>query len=284
MITIRALPALDPVQRQQAIALRDAVNAADGLDLKLHLTADDAPPLDFDPVVVAEDGDELLGFATLTSDDPLELCGVVRPDARRQGIGAGLLAAALAQARRRGAAVLLICEDAAPGGRALVARTGAALDHREHRMVLGELHARPPRYADLVAAAATEADLPAVAHIEALAFGDAEDAALRFAQSVFGDAQTRIVLARLAGEPVASLRVVFEGDRALIYGVGVAPAWRDQGLGGQLLGGVLADLRAEGWQGIGLEVEPDNAPAVALYQALGFRTTTTYGYYRLPDA
>jgi ribosomal protein S18 acetylase RimI-like enzyme len=41
----------------------------------------------------------------------------------------------------------------------------------------------------------------------------------------------------------------------------------------------MSQLRAGGHSRIWLEVDSDNAPALALYRALGFTPTTTYGYY-----
>ena len=43
-------------------------------------------------------------------------------------------------------------------------------------------------------------------------------------------------------------------------------------------------LRAGGVTEVGLEVDPENTPAVRLYQAFGFETMTTYRYMRLPSA
>src|SRR5690348_10951585 len=125
-------------EAEQARALRDLCNSADGLDLKLGISASfatqSAEPYAF---LCALDG-ALVGFCTLSGDDDpeLELCGMVHPAYRRRGIGRALLEAALASARRRLATlrVLVICEDASAAGRAFVAAAGGKHSFSENRM------------------------------------------------------------------------------------------------------------------------------------------------------
>ena len=47
-----------------------------------------------------------------------------------------------------------------------------------------------------------------------------------------------------------------------------------------MLAAVLDQLRAEGVAEVGLEVDPDNTPAMRLYERYGFTTVTTYRYMR----
>lgn len=67
------------------------------------------------------------------------------------------------------------------------------------------------------------------------------------------------VLARLAAG---------EGE---ILTVAVARSHRRQGLGWRLMDAVLRDLHAERAEALFLEVDENNAPAIALYRRLGFR-------------
>ena len=48
-----------------------------------------------------------------------------------------------------------------------------------------------------------------------------------------------------------------------------------------MLAAVLERLRTEGVADVGLEVDPENTPAVRLYERFGFETVTTYRYMRL---
>ena len=70
----------------------------------------------------------------------------------------------------------------------------------------------------------------------------------------------------------------------MIYGFVIDKERRGQRLGTRMLEAVLTRLRAEGVAEVGLEVDPENTPAVRLYKAFGFETVTTYRYLRLSSA
>jgi putative acetyltransferase len=54
-------------------------------------------------------------------------------------------------------------------------------------------------------------------------------------------------------------------------GMGLLPAWRGQGLGRALLLACIAKARANGITRITLQARADNAAAIRLYEAVGFR-------------
>ncbi len=53
-------------------------------------------------------------------------------------------------------------------------------------------------------------------------------------------------------------------------GMGLLPAYRGQGLGKRLLDAAIAAAREKGFHRITLQVNADNAPAIALYRRAGF--------------
>jgi len=61
-----------------------------------------------------------------------------------------------------------------------------------------------------------------------------------------------------------------------IESVGVLPAYRGQGFGGQLLDGLESALAADGVHDLVLGVLPGNTAAVRLYERRGYRPTWTY--------
>lgn len=84
------------------------------------------------------EGGRLLGFLGLYSfGGPIELSGMVAPEARRRRIASILLDAALALCRDRGEerALLVVPRDS-PGAHALALGRRGALDHSEHALVL----------------------------------------------------------------------------------------------------------------------------------------------------
>lgn len=73
--------------------------------------------------------------------------------------------------------------------------------------------------------------------------------------------------------PVAIALVTRRGHAARLAAFAIRPVYRSRGLGKQLMLALMADLRNDAVQQLGLEVISDNVPGVELYRALGFSTT-----------
>ena len=71
-------------------------------------------------------------------------------------------------------------------------------------------------------------------------------------------------------EPVAFALVGRRGTDAWIGGMGTSPAYRRIGLGARTLAAAIDAAAATGVEAVWLEVLTDNAPAIALYEQLGF--------------
>ena len=87
-----------------------------------------------------------------------------------------------------------------------------------------------------------------------------------------------------AGEPCGFVMSRLAADEAEILSIVVAGGKRRSGLGQSLLCAHMAQLAARGAAQLFLEVEEGNAPAIGLYQRLGFETVgRREGYYPKPD-
>ena len=75
------------------------------------------------------------------------------------------------------------------------------------------------------------------------------------------------------GAAVGLANLGLRDERAWVGGVGVVPAHRGAGIGRALMRALLANARDLGAGEMALEVITENAPAIALYEQLGFRTT-----------
>ncbi|WP_446685249.1 GNAT family N-acetyltransferase [Kitasatospora albolonga] len=82
--------------------------------------------------------------------------------------------------------------------------------------------------------------------------------------------------------PLAIGRCVIDGAWACFGAVEVAPEARRTGLASTLMAVLAARAAEEGATGGYLQVEAENAGAIALYDRLGFTTSHTYHYARLP--
>jgi ribosomal protein S18 acetylase RimI-like enzyme len=249
--------------------LRRACEAAEPLDLKVEL--DEADHLDRPIHFLAVAGNQLIGYAGLTPGDEAEACGMVHPSWRRRGVGTTLLGEVRAAARSLARdTILVICEDAGPPALAWMRRLGATLESAERRMVVRlKTPAGGPEASDarLEVRRASGADHDAVVAVLGEEFTDRPDE-----QRLVG-----IEVARVVG----TLRLIDASHRAMIYGFVIDERQRGQRLGTRMLAAVIAQLRAEGVGEVGLEVDPDNTPAIRLYERFGFETVTTYRYMRL---
>jgi ribosomal-protein-alanine N-acetyltransferase len=73
-------------------------------------------------------------------------------------------------------------------------------------------------------------------------------------------------------------------DEGYIGNLAVAPRFRRKGLGRRLLEGLLREAKRRSLSFLTLEVRVSNAPAVALYRALGFAVEGTRPrYYEQPE-
>ncbi|WP_377269555.1 GNAT family N-acetyltransferase [Peterkaempfera sp. SMS 1(5)a] len=82
--------------------------------------------------------------------------------------------------------------------------------------------------------------------------------------------------------PAAIGRCVVDGDWAGFSAVEVLPGHRRRGLATEMMAALAARAAEEGATGAYLQVEADNSGAIALYDRLGFTTSHTYHYCRLP--
>jgi [ribosomal protein S18]-alanine N-acetyltransferase len=133
-------------------------------------------------------------------------------------------------------------------------------------------------------------DVERVAAIEAVSFSDpwsfeTFSAALALRHMRFLVAEDRVARAG-DGEPalVGYVVAMVMADEGEIADVAVAPGARRRGVARTLIERVAADLMQEGVRSLYLEVRESNAPARALYDAMGFaQVGRRRGYYQLPS-
>jgi ribosomal protein S18 acetylase RimI-like enzyme len=258
--------------------LERRVVAADGGRLKLewnalrHRSGKDVED------VLWWDGERLLGFLGIyTHSAPtIELAGMVDPAARRRGIGTALLDAGLRVCQQREhASVLLVVPRTSVAGRSVAQRRGGILDHCEHALQLLGEPAEVPADPRVTVRTAVPADQQAVRELLRLGFGwEPPEAAGR-------DPNTLVV--ERDGQPIGTVRLILEGDRAGVYGFVIHPDHQGRGIGRDVLHRLCRTARADGATAVHLEVATDNDRALNLYTSLGFRSVITEDYYALPE-
>jgi ribosomal protein S18 acetylase RimI-like enzyme len=128
--------------------------------------------------------------------------------------------------------------------------------------------------------AATLEDVDAILALETATF--AQDSLSRRALRRFVVKPERPVLVARSGPRLvgyASLAARAGGRACRIYSIAVDPAYMRRGVGRELVNACDRWARARGLQALRLEVRYDNAPAIGLYQKLGFRQFGCYPAY-----
>ena len=101
--------------------------------------------------------------------------------------------------------------------------------------------------------------------------------------SLLADAGTLCLLAEAGEKAVGFLLARQMADEMEILNLAVAPGWRRQGIGRQLVGEALAHGQVQGVKQCWLEVRASNQGALAFYAAMGFvEAQRRPQYYRQP--
>jgi len=91
------------------------------------------------------------------------------------------------------------------------------------------------------------------------------------------------VVARIDGRVVASGQVTLEDSLAGVYDMVTTQSMRRQGIATSIVGVLLAWAHERGAKHAYLQVNEDNAAALAVYRKFGFRTIYAYHYRARPD-
>lgn len=92
-------------------------------------------------------------------------------------------------------------------------------------------------------------------------------------------APARFAALNIAGTPAALGACVIEDEWVGVFGMRTAPEHRRKGLAGRAFGALLAEAARLGAHRAYLQVEAENAPALALYRREGFETAYAYSYW-----
>lgn len=113
----------------------------------------------------------------------------------------------------------------------------------------------------------------------ASASGNLEDARERLETLARIPAPARFARLLFDGQPVALGACAIEGEWVGVFGMRTSPEHRRKGLARRVFGALLAEGAQTGAGRAYLQVEADNAPAIALYERDGFGTAYAYRYW-----
>jgi ribosomal protein S18 acetylase RimI-like enzyme len=281
--------ALTPQQRFEVESLAQVCREREGLELPLEIAPVPTTPEGGANQILCYRGSVLVGFMGLAFYDEIEVVGMVHPDQRRKGVGRTLMEVLKDECQLRGASCfLLVCEAVAQGGARFAEALGGEYRFSEYRMELrpANFHRQPPQGKPLMLRRAGMEEVDTLLFIQTAAFGRAEDKAHERLIRWFQEANQRFYLGVLNGKPIGMLRVssvdtTSEPRTVYINSFGVLPETQGLGYGRQILSETVAELLAEGWEHIRIEVNVENRNALSLYKSCGFEEMSEYQYYEV---
>lgn len=155
-----------------------------------------------------------------------------------------------------------------------LSRRGYA-DCKKTLVMIGPALGRPDPAVTL--SAAPDAGFEAV--FTASAGGNLDDARERLETLARIPAPARFAGLDVDGEAAALGAGAVEGEWVGVFGMRTAPEHRRKGLARRVFGALLAEAVLLGARRAYLQVEADNAPAIALYEREGFRAAYAYRYW-----
>lgn len=280
---------LSPDELTQIEQLADICNHHDGIELKLSW--------DFLRSRTGEESNDflyyvegqLVGFLGLylPKNRETEVSGMVHPLYRRRGIFRILDELMRAELRQRGIdRIIFSVNDVAASGQAFSKAVGARYSFSEYLMVLGDAAPFSKRHQALTCEYVQPDDVDFYVECMNRCFGlQEEDARRKFIKSLMS-LNRQLYTVRLNQVPIGTICAVIGGSAVTLHELGILPAYRGHGYGGQVLGEIVHKLLADEYPNIEFQMRCHNHQSRALYEARGFEVAAVYDYYevRLPLA
>ena len=253
------------------------------------------------------DKDRLVGYVGVLSfggSEP-EVCGMVDPQYRRQGIFEGLLELVkLERSKRQLPSMLILTDRNSNAGQAFVKKLEPVLEHTEYEMFLKlpwEINLTDDMKKGIRLRKATNKDADEVTRQNAIYFkqeagatgeqsgsdpgaAEASEAALerRIMPEEEEERGMTIYLAEVGDQTtIGKIHLDYRIGQGGIFGLGILPEYRNKGYGRALLLSGIEVLLQEGAEEVYLQVNAVNENALKLYLSCGFEVTSTMDYYRL---
>lgn len=286
--SIRAFFTFTPEQFTELQTLIDACNQHDGYMPKVYIDCLHKRSGDLAKDFFCYDGDKLIAYlgAFEFHERELEICTLVHPDYRRQGVLRKLIAETKSLIYYLSSKTLNFpCHHDAVAGKTFLQSLHANLIYSEYTMNLPELATRqfdaiPNPEIDIIHA--SEQDIPIIASLDQRCFESHYlDAVRHLNESIHSDLRI-IWLAKLRGEVIGKIHIYQESQGlGYIHDFCVAPEHQGRGYGSEILHLALVELQKIHFHTISLDVKCHNAGAIKIYQRQGFQTDSIYDFWRV---
>jgi len=221
---------------------------------------------------------KLVGFLGIYGfGDKVELCGMVHPDYRRQGIFSELLERGLVESKKQYPTILINAPTKSQSAKQFLRNIPCSFSVAEYQMQWQEKDMTEDQSVN-IRPSQTEEDWEAEIQLEVMGFGINEEAAREFNQTIRETSSDERFIIESEGKTAGKMRVSESNGEAWIYGFAVFPEMQGRGIGRKALSNVVIREHQKGLP-IFLEVEAKNAHALRLYESCGFRSYHSQDYY-----
>jgi len=212
-----------------------------------------------------------------------EISGMVHPLHRHSGIFSKLLKRASDECRQRGIkSLLFICERNSSSGLAFVKAYHAGYDHSENKMEIPGDTEPLELHSSVILRPAGSEDFNMLARMDAISYGETEEESRVYYNEDHLISTDELFVSVLDGIDIGKVRLCKENEDVLIFGFVIQPEYRGKGYGRATLGRAVNAALEHKPKRVMLEVDCVNDTALSLYKSCGFKTLTTFDYYRLP--
>lgn len=269
MLTIEQLHAIEVLQKE--------CEHADDIQLKLNwdmLRQRDDQTMDF---FYKENGQLLAYLALYGFGSTVEVCGMVKPSARRNHHFSSLWQQALQVIGEKGfQKILLNAPASSVSAKEWIASQACTYAFSEFQMLWAKQALEESK--DIHIRQSLPSDASFEIQLDVLSFQmSAEDAQHHYDDIKNRTEEHRFIIAT-EGTDVGKIRVSTIDGEAYIYGFAILPEFQGKGYGGKALRNIVRKEHEAGHR-IGLDVEAKNTHALRLYENIGFETIQRQDYY-----
>ncbi|MBA9026960.1 GNAT family N-acetyltransferase [Peribacillus huizhouensis] len=223
------------------------------------------------------EGNKLVGYMAIYDfGGKIELCGMVHPHYRRQGIFTKLVKKALQTAKKREPrAILLNAPAKSESAKMFLATLPCRFDMAEYQMQWQETELTD--YEGVTLRPSNEEDRDLEIQLDVDCFGFLQHEATSYYKLLKEEGLNTLVIV-YEEQAVGKIRVEESDGEAWIYGFAITPAFQGKGIGRKVLKQVILEQQKKG-NPIYLEVEATNPAALKLYESCGFKSYHQQDYY-----
>lgn len=270
------------VNWEEVRQLQNLCEKHDGITLKLNWDNLNARPKgDKQDLTIYRDGTLVAFLGRYSFGSTLEICGMVHPDYRRQGIFSNIMRNALDDwAINNHTEILLNAPGNSTTAKAYLSTISCHFSCSEYQMKYDPTgDTLPSHQVKVYLRPSVESDRQILIQLDVEGFGETpEDAAAQYYENSRQDKNSRYDMIIKDEKPVGKIRVTRDQGESWIYGFVVSSAVRGQGIGSDTLRQVIDRERNEGFD-VWLEVALSNPNAQKLYESAGFQIQQVQDYY-----